>query len=95
MQSKRDGLVPIGDALCGMGGPVKALREATPQALHHFTRFDQVNQLVSAVLVQTAKGLGDNGIWRIAKLNGILYLPVVGSQTTSFFSAFAGIFASH
>ena len=29
---------------------VKALREATPQAVHHFTftRFDQVNQLVSA-----------------------------------------------
>ena len=33
------------------------------------------------VLVQTAKGLGDNGIGRIAKLNGILYLPVVGSKT--------------
>ena len=48
MQSKRDGLVPIGDALFGMGGPVKALREATPQALHHFTQADQVNQLVSA-----------------------------------------------
>ena len=27
------------------------------------------------VLVQTAKGIGDNGIWRLAKLNGILYLP--------------------
>ena len=25
-----------------------AIREASPQALHHFTRFDQVNQLVSA-----------------------------------------------
>ena len=24
----------------------------TPQARHHFTRFDQVNQLVGAVLVQ-------------------------------------------
>ena len=31
-----------------MGGPVKAIREASPQAVHHFTRFDQVNQLVSA-----------------------------------------------
>ena len=48
MQRQRGGLVPIGDALSGMGGPVKAIREATPQALHHFTRFDQVNQLVSA-----------------------------------------------
>ena len=47
------------------------------------------------VLVQTTKGLGDNGIWRIAKLNGILYLPVVGSKTTSFSSAVAGIFASN
>ena len=48
MQRQRGELVPIGDALSGMGGPVKAIREATPQALHHFTRFDQVNQLVSA-----------------------------------------------
>ena len=29
-------------------GSVKALREATPQALHHFTPADQVHQLVSA-----------------------------------------------
>ena len=48
MQSKRDGLIPIGDALADLGGPVKAIREASPQAVHHFTRFDQVNQLVSA-----------------------------------------------
>ena len=47
------------------------------------------------VLVQTARGIGDNGIWRIAKLNGILYLPDVGSKTTSFSSAFADIFASN
>ena len=48
MQRQRGELVPIGDALSGMGGPMKAIREASPQALHHFTRFDQVNQLVSA-----------------------------------------------
>ena len=48
MQRKRDGLVPIGEAISGLGGPVKAIREASPQALHHFTRFDQVNQLVEA-----------------------------------------------
>ena len=41
--------------------------------------------------MQTGKRIGDNGIWRIAKLNGILYLPDVGSKTTSFSSAFAGI----
>ena len=27
---------------------MKAIRDASPQALHHFTRFDQVNQLVGA-----------------------------------------------
>ena len=41
-------LVPIREVFGGLDGPVKALREATPQALHHFTRFDQVNQLVTA-----------------------------------------------
>ncbi len=48
MQRQRGGLIPIGDALSGMGGPMKSIREASPQALRHFTRFDQVNQLVSA-----------------------------------------------
>ncbi len=40
-------------------------------------------------------GIGDNGTWCIVKRNGILYLPDVGSKTTSFFSAFAGISASN
>ena len=48
MQRQRGELVPIGEALADLPGPVQALREASPQALHHFTRFDQVNQLVSA-----------------------------------------------
>ena len=48
MQSKRDGLIPIGEALADLGGPIRAFHEASPQAVHHFTRFDQVNQLVSA-----------------------------------------------
>ena len=48
MERKRDGLVPIGKVLSDLGGPVKAIREASPQALHHFTRFDQANQLVGA-----------------------------------------------
>ena len=48
MQRKRDGLVPIGEAFGGLGGPVKAIREASPQALHHFTQADQVNLLVNA-----------------------------------------------
>ena len=45
MQRKRDGLVPIGEAFGGLDGPVKAIREASLQARHHFTRADQVHQL--------------------------------------------------
>ena len=48
MAHKRDGLVPIGEAISDLDGPVKDLRDASPQAMHHFTRFDQVNQLVEA-----------------------------------------------
>ena len=31
-----------------LGGPVKALAKSSPQARHHFTQADQVNQLVAA-----------------------------------------------
>ena len=48
MDRKRDGLVPIGDALSDLDGPVPAIRDASPQALHHFTQVDQVDQLVTA-----------------------------------------------
>ena len=48
MQRKRGELVPIGEVVADLDGPVQAIRDASPQALHHFTRFDQVNQLVSA-----------------------------------------------
>ena len=48
MQRQRGELVPIGDALSGMGGPVAAIRDATPPAQRGFTVADQVNQLVSA-----------------------------------------------
>ena len=48
MKRKQDGLVPIGEVFGDLGGPVKEIHEATPQSLHHFTRFDQVNQLVGA-----------------------------------------------
>ena len=46
MQRQRGELVPIGEVIDDLDGPVKAIREASPQARHHFTRFDQVNQLV-------------------------------------------------
>ena len=48
MQRKRGELVPIGEVVADLDGPVKAIREASPQARHHFTRFDQVHQLVLA-----------------------------------------------
>ena len=48
MQRQHGELVLIGDALADLGGPVEALRDASPQARHHFTQADQVNQLVGA-----------------------------------------------
>ena len=37
MQRQRGELVSIGEAFGDLDGPVKAIREASPQALHHFT----------------------------------------------------------
>ena len=49
MQRQHGELVPIGEAFGGLdGGPETTIREASPQALHHFTQADQVNQLVGA-----------------------------------------------
>ena len=48
MQRQRGELVPIGDALSDLGGPVQVLRETPPPARRGFTVADQVNQLVSA-----------------------------------------------
>ena len=48
MQRKRGELVPIGEVVADLDGPVQAIRDASPQARHHFTQADQVNQLVSA-----------------------------------------------
>ena len=39
MQRQRGELVPIGDALSGMGGPVKTIRDASPQAARHGDQF--------------------------------------------------------
>ena len=50
MQRQRGELVPIGDALSDLGGPVQALRETPPPAQRGFTLADQVNQLVSAII---------------------------------------------
>ena len=47
-QRQRGELVPIGDALADLGGPVQAIRETPPPARRGFTVADQVNQLVGA-----------------------------------------------
>ena len=48
MQRQRGSLVPVAEVVSGSNRPVKAIRDASLQAWHHFTRFDQVHQLVSA-----------------------------------------------
>ena len=49
MQRKRGELVPIGEVVSGLDDAlVPAIRDVSPQARHHFTLADQVNQLVSA-----------------------------------------------
>ena len=48
MQRKRDGLVPIAEALADLPGPVQAIRKTPPPARRGFTVADQVNQLVGA-----------------------------------------------
>ena len=56
MTRKRNWLISIGEALADLHGPVQAIREASPQALHHFTQTDQVNQLVGASEAETDLG---------------------------------------
>lgn len=68
MQRKRDGLVPIREVLSDLGGPVKATRDASPQALHHFTQADQVDLLVEA-------SEADPDLGFIARLLALCSLP--------------------
>ena len=75
MQRPRGELVPIGDALSSMGGPVKAIREATPQAQRHFTRFDQVDQLVGA-------SEADPDLGFMARMMALCSLPRTNPGTT-------------
>ena len=48
MQRQRGELVPVAEVIADLDGPVKAIREASPQARRGFTLGDQVNQLVGA-----------------------------------------------
>ena len=68
MQRQRGELVPIGEVIGGLGGPVQAIREASPQAVHHYTRFDQVNQLLTA-------SEADSDLGFMARLLALCSLP--------------------
>ena len=69
MQSKRGELVPIGEAFSGLdAGPLQAIRNATPQARHHFTQADQVNLLVEASEADPDRGF-------MARLLALCSLP--------------------
>ena len=48
MQRQRGELVPVGEVIADLDGPVKAIREASPPARRGFTLADQVNRLVTA-----------------------------------------------
>ena len=57
MQRQRGELVPIGEVVSGLDDvPVKAIRDDSPQARHHLTRADQVNQLGSASEADPERG---------------------------------------
>ena len=68
MQRQRGELVPIGEVVADLDGPVQAIREATPQPRRAFTRFDQVNQLVEA-------NEADADLGFIARLMALCSLP--------------------
>ena len=48
MQRQRGELVPVGEVIADLDGPVKAIRKTPPPARRGFTVADQVNQLVTA-----------------------------------------------
>ena len=64
----------MGEVIGGLNGPVKAIRDASPQARHHFTRFDQVNQLVSASEADPERGF-------MARMMALCSLPRTNPYT--------------
>ena len=68
MVCKRNGPVPVGEASGSLDGPVKAIHGTSPQAFHHFTQADQVDQLVSASEVDADLGF-------MARLTALCSLP--------------------
>ena len=49
MQRKHGELIPIGEVFSDLGGPVKAIREASPQARHHFNPTRSVMAMILKV----------------------------------------------
>ena len=76
---RKQGLVPVAEALADLPGPVKAIRDATPQARHHFTQADQVNLLVSASEADADLGF-------MARLMALCSLPRT-NPATGFFTS--------
>ena len=68
MTRQRDELVPAGEASGSLDGPVKAIRDTSPQAQRGFTQADQVNQLVSAREADPDRGF-------MARLMALCCLP--------------------
>ena len=50
MQRKRGEFVPAKEALSDLGGPVKAIRKASPQALHHLYQYRRSRVGKSAIM---------------------------------------------
>ena len=79
MQRQRGELVPIGEGFTDLSGPGKAIRDRTPQALHHFTQADQVNLLVSASEADAELGF-------MARLMALCSLPRTSSTIRARYS---------
>ena len=48
MRRKQDGWISIGEVVGSLGGPEENAPKLSPQARHHFTQAEQVEQLVGA-----------------------------------------------
>ena len=68
MERKQGELIPVREIISDLINPLKEIRSAVPQALHHFTRFDQVDQLVEA-------GEADPDMGFMARLMALCSLP--------------------
>ena len=68
MQRQHGELVPIGEVIADLPGPVQALRKTPPPARRGFTVADQVHQLVSASEADPDRGF-------MARLMALCSLP--------------------